>query len=258
MITSGLVSITFRDLTPATIIDLVVQAGQRAIEWGGDIHVPHGDLARAKEVGQATRDAGLELASYGSYYRLGHSAAEGLSFAAVGDTACALGCPAVRVWAGKRSLADVDEPYRQQVTAEAADLARQAAAAGLDLVFEFHARTLTESLESALRLLNQVAEPNVYTLWQPRHGVEPVVNAHELRQLHPRVYYAHVFHWWPDNKHRQPLDGGREAWRLYLAALRDGGRPARAMLEYVAGNEPEAYLQDAMVLDDLLNEVNGE
>jgi hypothetical protein len=46
MIQTGLVSITFRQLSPPAIIDLVRQAGLEGIEWGGDVHVPHGDLGR--------------------------------------------------------------------------------------------------------------------------------------------------------------------------------------------------------------------
>ena len=48
MLTGGLVSITFRDLEANEIIDLVKKSGLTAIEWGGDVHVPHGDFNRAR------------------------------------------------------------------------------------------------------------------------------------------------------------------------------------------------------------------
>ncbi len=44
MIKSGLVSITFRQLTCEQIVDLVSKAKLDAIEWGGDIHVPHDNM----------------------------------------------------------------------------------------------------------------------------------------------------------------------------------------------------------------------
>jgi hypothetical protein len=47
MIRTGLVSVTFRQLSAEEIIKLVVCAGLEGIEWGGDIHVPHGDLKRS-------------------------------------------------------------------------------------------------------------------------------------------------------------------------------------------------------------------
>ena len=46
IIKSGLVSITFRELNPLEIIRLVSKAGLDGIEWGGDVHVPHGDIKK--------------------------------------------------------------------------------------------------------------------------------------------------------------------------------------------------------------------
>ncbi|HNC24059.1 MAG TPA: sugar phosphate isomerase/epimerase, partial [Opitutaceae bacterium] len=100
MIHPGLVSVTFRALTPTQIVALVRQAGLRGIEWGGDIHVPHGNLARAREVREMTQEAGLSVAAYGSYYRAAQSEADGLAFEHVRATAVELGAPTIRVWAG--------------------------------------------------------------------------------------------------------------------------------------------------------------
>jgi hypothetical protein len=58
MIIPGLVSITFRKLAPAEIITLVRQADLQAIEWGGDVHVPHGNVRQVREVPRLTEDAG--------------------------------------------------------------------------------------------------------------------------------------------------------------------------------------------------------
>jgi len=43
----GLVSVSFRALSPSEIIPMVVSGGLQGIEWGGDIHVPHGSIGRA-------------------------------------------------------------------------------------------------------------------------------------------------------------------------------------------------------------------
>ena len=67
----GLVSITFRKLTPSQILDLCVGNGLREIEWGGDVHVPHGELKIASEVAEMSRSRGVAIAAYGSYYKLG-------------------------------------------------------------------------------------------------------------------------------------------------------------------------------------------
>jgi len=106
MIHSGLVSITFRSLSPLEIIELVLKAGLKGIEWGADVHVPHGDLKRAREVRKLTADAGLSVAACGSYYRVGVSEAQGLAFENVLETAVALKAPTVRVWAGDKGSQD--------------------------------------------------------------------------------------------------------------------------------------------------------
>ena len=63
MLYGGLVSITFRQLQPREIITLVQKSGLKGIEWGGDVHVPHGNLHAAREVGHMTREAGLTVAA---------------------------------------------------------------------------------------------------------------------------------------------------------------------------------------------------
>lgn len=253
LIQSGLVSITFRKLTPEQIVALVSQAGQAAIEWGGDLHVPHGDVARAKEVAALTRDAGLVPAAYGSYYRVGHSEGEGLSFEAVCDTAVALGAPAIRVWAGRRKMEEVDDLYRAAVVADLRRIADLAAQAQVRIVTEYHAGTLTATDASALQLMEELDHTNVRTLWQPPNGIDPAVNLRGLQRILPWVEYFHVFQWWPAPKDRHPLSDGETSWHAYLSTLASAERNSYALMEYVPGDEPEAYLRDAKTLNHWLN-----
>ena len=71
---TGLTSVTFRHLSPSEIIRLAQKANMDGIEWGGDIHVPAGDKPTAKIVKEQTMHAGLQVFSYGSYYRLSENA----------------------------------------------------------------------------------------------------------------------------------------------------------------------------------------
>ncbi len=111
MIRPGLVSVTFRKLTPREIVTAAVQAKLQGIEWGGDVHVPHGKIDVAREVAAMTRDAGLAISSYGSYYRLGDEAKDLLP--RVIETAIALGAPVVRVWAGRVGSKDATAAMRE-------------------------------------------------------------------------------------------------------------------------------------------------
>ncbi len=70
-IAPGLCSITFRDLTPREVVALAVRSGIAGIEWGGDVHVPPGDVGAAESVAALCRDAGITVVSYGSYLGMG-------------------------------------------------------------------------------------------------------------------------------------------------------------------------------------------
>ena len=144
----GLVSITFRNLSPQEIVDLVVKAGLSSIEWGGDIHVPHGDIAQAKKVRQQTLDAGLSVAAYGSYYRIGVSEGKGLPFASVLESAVALGAPTIRVWAGEKGSAETTAVERAAIVADAIRIAELAQAQNVAISLEYHGGTLTDTRDS--------------------------------------------------------------------------------------------------------------
>jgi len=248
MITTGLVSVTFRKLSPAEIVALVSQAGLTGIEWGGDIHVPHGDLARARETRALTLGAGLAVAAYGSYYRAGHSEAAGLPFASVLDSAVELGAPIVRVWAGGAGSDAASPAQRAPVVDDLRRIAALAAGARVAVALEFHAGTLADTAAATRRLLDEVAHPNLCTYWQP-----PLVRATadclaDLRQLQSRLAHVHVFHWLPATTDRLPLADGADRWRefLALAAATPGDR--YAMLEYVPQDSPAHFLRDAATL----------
>ena len=125
---TGLVSISFRKLTPEEIVPLAVRCGLECIEWGSDVHVPVGDSERARQVGELTRQAGLEVSCYGSYYRL--TDAEGAPDDVVA-TAKALGAPLIRVWAGILGSAAATEADRAMVVRNARRIADLAAADGI-------------------------------------------------------------------------------------------------------------------------------
>lgn len=246
-LTPGLVSINFRKLSPEEVIGLVRRAGLTAIEWGGDIHCPHGDEEAARRVGEATRAVGLTVAAYGSYYRLGHSEQDGPDFGRVLRSARALGAPVIRVWAGTHSSAEADPSYRDWVVREARRVASLAGECGIRVALEFHANTLTDTAASAAAFLEAAAHPNLRSLWQPGNAWTPTECLASLRRIGPWLEYLHVFHR-DDANRRRPLEEDTAEWSAYLreaATLRPG---ALALMEFVAPDDPEAFLQDATTL----------
>jgi len=256
MLHSGLVSITFRALAPGEIVSLVKTAGLEGIEWGGDIHVPHGDLQRAGEVSKMTSEAGLRVASYGSYYRVGHE--EPVPFEAVLETALALEAPTVRVWAGKRGSAVADAAYREQVAQDSRRIAALAAQAGVTVAYEFHGNTLTDTSASAQALLGQVAHDNLKTYWQPEVGASVEDGLAGMEMILPWLENVHVFHWGGTVAERLLLVQGEEAWGRYLDRIAATGREHWAMIEFVREDSPQVFLEDAQALKIFLARVSGK
>jgi len=247
-LTPGLVSITFRKLSVQEVVGLVVKAGLQSIEWGGDIHAPHGDVARAKEVRQQTLDAGLTVAAYGSYYRIGTSEAKGLSFESVLDSATELGAPTIRVWAGEKGSATATPEERNMVMADALRIAEMAQARGVAVSLEYHANTLTDTRESVKKIMEEISHPNLDFLWQPSNGEAPDLCIARLRDVLHRVRHVHVFHWWPTGADWRPLAEGEDRWPQYLEIIRSAGKPMPCLIEFVRDHSAEQFLQDAAVL----------
>lgn len=236
----GLVSVTFRQLSPGEIVALAVVHGMAAIEWGGDVHVPTGDLAAAREVAARCADAGIAVEAYGSYYR-----ASG-DFTPVLETALALDAPRIRVWAGQRgSSAETDRGIVVDELRRAADLA---AAAGVEVAVEYHANTLTDTLPSALDLFREAPELKPY--WQPPIGSSLQDALAALPALEPVA--AHVFSW-DDTGGRLPLAERAELWEPVLARLAALPGTRYALLEFVRDDDPRTFAEDAVVLREWLS-----
>ena len=254
MIFPGLCSLTLAECSPAEIVALCARAQLTHIEWWGKAHVPAGDLERAREVGDLTREAGLQVATYGSYYRVGESEPQGNSFDDVLQTAVALKAPAIRVWAGTHGSDDCTEQQREAVIGDTMRIADLCAGAGVDLVFEYHNGTLTDCTESAVSFAAAVQHSSVLFGWQPPGGIATDAGLEGLRAMLPRLATIHVFNWpkGPDGRCvRRPLAEAEAAWGEYFGAAAEDGKDHVALLEFVKDDSVEQFLADARTLRKL-------
>jgi 3-dehydroshikimate dehydratase len=157
----------------------------------------------------------------------------------------------VRVWAGRTGSAEADEEQWQRVIADARELAEAAAGEGIEIAFEYHRNTLTDTRASTARLLEQLDLPNVGTLWQPEPTRDAAENLADLTDVLPRLRNVHVFSWTPDRA-RLPLAAQAAEWETYLRAAETAPGDRYALLEFVARDDPTQLLQDASRLRELV------
>ena len=244
---TGLTSITFRQLTVEQIVELVQQSGLDGIEWGGDVHVKPGEEALAREVGDRTRQAGLQVLSYGSYLHVDGPEHIAEDFKPVLQSALALSAPVIRVWPGGREPDRADEAYYDRNAEALRIIGEMAGQHGLTVATEYHRGTLTQNAESAQKLMQRIDSPYVKTYWQPNPDITAADNRHEAAAMRPYLANVHVFCWTKGNE-RHPLAQGDADWRAYLQALELDPQRQHAIIEFVTDDSPARFLEDAETL----------
>ncbi|MCL2004037.1 MAG: sugar phosphate isomerase/epimerase [Oscillospiraceae bacterium] len=242
----GLVSVTFRHLSPRGIVELVQQAGLDGIEWGADVHCPPGQLETAREIAALMAEHGLMTLSYGSYYQTGTFD----PFDSLLDTAEILGTSNIRVWAGSVASALATAENWRCAVEDSQRIAGLAAERGISVSFEYHCDTLTDSIGTTERLLAETNRDNVFSYWQPPAGlslgdnitaIQRLIKLKKLKSLHVSSF---------DGTERVPLEANGEAWALYIKEA-SSANPS-LLLEFVKDDNPGQMLRDAAFLRSLI------
>lgn len=251
MIIPGLVSVTFREQTADWVIGRCRKAGLLAVEWSENIHVFPGDVTGAAELSEKTAAAGLEIAAYGSYYQLGEYQQPEAVFHESLAAAAALKAPIIRIWAGTKPSAEVDDEVFHRMAEEAALLSETARGCGIKVALEWHRNTLTDTNESGIRLLTEAGHPNLYTLWQPTPELDMKARMDGIDQLGDRILNLHIYYW--RGREKRPLWEGLAEWEKYLAHVNDNSR-RYGLLEFVMEGSEAQFFEDAAVLRDMLRD----
>lgn len=247
MIIPGLVSVTFRKKTPQEIVALCEKAQLKAIEWGGDLHVPPCS-ANAKEIRSMCQSAGIEICSYGSYYRVTQPMEE---LYACLDTAHELGTKIVRIWCGpKGSAAAEQDGDRAMIVDSLLRCAEAARERSLTLALEYHGNTLTDDRNSVKRLVweTESVSDALSFYWQPRWDWTTPERLSSLDDVRSRLSHLHVFTWAHEKEGivRLPLEKGAFIWENVLSTFSEDHH---ALLEFVENDSDEALLRDAASLN---------
>lgn len=253
MITPGVSSITLRRYGIEEVVRYAAIAKLKTIEWSADPHVPHGDLAAAREAAARTVEAGLTVNSYGAYYRCGEPAKRP-PFAQVVETARALGAQSIRVWAGRKASRDAPNTYWNAVIGDLKRAAEEAATAGCRVSVAFADHTLNDTPEGWKRLLEGVGPSGVLTYWQPTNATADLHRADVVNEMLRHIGDAHVFVW--EAGVRVPLARAHKEWVRTAETLADDPRRDHALLlQLVEKDRPENFLRDAASLLEIIADV---
>lgn len=248
---SSLASVSFNKESIEEIIALAKEADLAAIEWGAKTHVVAGDRAAAEKAKKLTREAGLAISGYGAYYY----GMPDENFAPVLENALILEAPIIRIWAGKGfgPSENCPEDLRKQITENLQAAAVEAKKHGIIVATEYHLSTLTDTIDSTIRLLKEA--PDLCTYWQPRHhpvqGVEKEIA--DIKALGERLVNAHAF--CNIDFVRYPLDTWSEDWAQFITALRAHTKAGYAAIEFVKDDTEEQFFADAKTLNQLLSQI---
>lgn len=236
-----MVSVTFRSYNIDEVIAAVVRAGLEGIEWGGDIHIPHGDIKKAVYASEACSAAGLKIFSYGSYYRSGQRQ----DFTPILETAVSLGAPNIRLWAGVKGSTDSINEYAD-IISDIQYCADRAAVFGMTIAFEYHSGTLTDNPDSAIELIMKANRKNIFLYWQPDQFKSHEYNICALKKVLPYLSNVHVFTW--NNNAKYPLSEGYSMWMNYIDIIKSDMNQHGLFLEFSPDNTESAFLSDAETL----------
>ena len=246
---AGMCSVSFRKLTAEDIIALALRARLQCIEWGGDVHAPvTAGAGRLKQIRDMTLDAGLSIASYGSYFRLQQHGHE--DFGRVLEVMDQLGTRTVRIWPPRIASAmstDLDWKRAIEETLAVSDLA---SAHQAEVSFEFHVGCLTDTVESAIRLMQSAARSNLRMYYQVYLGGDPPVKS--VRSLLPWLAHVHVAHC--SGAIRHSLEEGACYWIPLVQELARSGKERALLLEFVKNDSQDQLLSDASTLRRWVNE----
>ncbi len=252
MLKNGIVSVTFRASSIDEVIELAAKASLSCIEVGSDVHAPKENIAECCRIARIAEEKGIEIVSYGSYYRLGEYASSEEEFNGYIAAADSLGAKNIRIWAGNCSSQAVQLEKRRELVGEARLLAKMAKAHKKTISFEYHPGTLTDRADSARRLIEETACENVSLYWQPDQSLEIEQNCDALKLVLPYVSSLHVFAWDARSGSciRYMLSEHESAWRRYLDILSSDGREHTLLMEFVKDDRVENFLTDARTLNE--------
>ncbi len=162
----GFTSTSFRQIRSLEkIADIAVKTKAQCIEWGGDVHVK--SVEDAKKAKRLCEDRGIEICSYGSYYRVGSK--KTAEWKSICEIAHALGAESVRVWLGTRDSEKTDADSYRAILEDARAMCAVAKEYSLTVCSECHDNTYNNNTDAFLKFISDLSCDNFRTYFQSRY-----------------------------------------------------------------------------------------
>lgn len=232
----ALCTIAFRERLLEYSLDLAAGVGFEGVEiWGREPHISEEyDKNRVAAAGRMVQERGLEVAVFGSYFRMGATSNdERLELKDVLQIAAGLGARVVRVWASDVGSDRADEATWARAIDEAGEAASRAAKMGLRLAVEMHSNTLCDTGASTKRFLEAVASDHLGANYQASSKPRAETALERLELVKPWVLHVHA-------QNYAPLEAGPD--RMERVALADGVIEYQPLLDLLRGSGYEGYV----------------
>ena len=245
----GIVSVSFRSLSASEIVKAVSEAGLDCIEWGSDVHAPCNNDEALTHIAELQKEYGITCSSYGTYFRFQKNDISELPLYI--KAAKTLGTDILRLWCGIKGSKSYNEEEKEELfrlCREAADMAKKE---GVYFCMECHSGTYTDTLDSALELMEAINSPHFRMFWQINQLKDFDYNIQYAKKIKPYTYNLHVFYFKDDVK--VPIVNGKDDWQKYLEVF-GGGRAL--LLEFLFDNRIESLPSEAKALKDFAQGIN--
>lgn len=246
MYKTGLVSISFRNIQPETLIRKVLDAGLECIEWGSDVHAPKNDIPTLEKIAALQSETGIKCSSYGTYFKFMRDDPTDLK--GYINAAKILGTNILRVWCGTKGSKELSEAELSNLMYDCKKAAEIAEKENVILCMECHNDTLTDYKEPAFRLMNTVNSPAFRMYWQPNQHRTFEENIKYAKLLSPFTEHIHIFNWVGHD--RYPLKDGIDIWKRYLKEFSEN---KHLLLEFMPDNKIETLPEEAEALRRIIN-----
>ncbi len=243
----GLTSITFRKSAVKEVFEYAKNAGVEGIEWGVcENHMEILSSEKAQTINALSNEYGIKTISLGSYCYMTDSD----EIIKTVETAHLINAPIIRVWAGKKGSADCSREEYDTIINNTVMMAECAKKYGIGIGFEYHRATLTDTAESAVKLIKDVNMDNVGLYWQPNAEIPLEKNLNNFNIVKPYLIGNLHIHNYTSAGGYMPLSDIKECLVSYYSDIKS--KDYNVIIEFTKDNSPESLIGDADVLKSII------